>query len=127
MPTIDIASPLLIINPSSQDSSGREAAQLIRSAEYSPPLASQTIWNLTKVSQKEDAPTLPGRPRNKHKAWIRLRFLRGTPQKRGNVQIVRRRRIFLVDDLVDGGTRRFLWNFLRLHNHLLVAPSLPCL
>jgi hypothetical protein len=43
---IDIASPLLIINPSSQYSAGQEAAQLLRSAEYPSALASQTIWNL---------------------------------------------------------------------------------
>src|SRR5580704_8999873 len=54
-----------------------------------------------------------------------LRFLRGAPQKCGNVKIIRGLRILLVNDFVDGGTRRLLRNFLRLHGYFLLAPGLP--
>ena len=74
--------------------------------------------------EKNGVPAKPGR-REKRFLKMALRFLRRAPQKRGHVEIIRSRRIFLVNDFVDGGTRRFLRNLLRLHDHFFLAPGLP--
>jgi hypothetical protein len=59
------------------------------------------------ASKKKRRPGKTGTP-EKHFMQKGLRFLRGAAEKRGHVEIIRSRRIFLVNDFVDGGTRRFL-------------------
>src|ERR1019366_10149536 len=54
-----------------------------------------------------------------------LRFLRSAPEERRNIKIIRGCGILLMNDFVDGGTRRFLHdNVLRLDG-LFPAPCLP--
>src|ERR1700730_17626374 len=54
-----------------------------------------------------------------------LRFLRGATQERRHIQIIRARRVLLVNHFVDNGTLRFFLHDVLLLDGLFIAPSVP--